>query len=188
MNSSDYLTEDREIGSQKYCLLSFLVSDKDPKHRSLVGVKFRGAYCTVEEAQEASKRLQAGDKYHHIYVGETGKWLPFSPNPDEIKDQKFQNDKLNELMEGYLENQIKKDIHFEQRKAELIKTNIEENLRIKEQNMKDRELLEDKKDDEVNDEDIDTALKEALDDASIDNEDDKEDVSIKVSVEQDTES
>lgn len=186
MNSSDYLTEDREIGSQKYCLLSFLVSDKDPKHRHLVGVKFRGAYSTIDDAQAASKRLQAGDKYHHIYVGETGKWLPFSPNPDEIKDQKFQNEKLNELMEGYLENQIKKDIHFEQRKAEMIKTNIEDNLRIKEQNM--RELLEDKKEDndEDIDEDIDTALKEALDDASIDKEDDKEDVSIKVSIEQGT--
>ena len=163
MNSSDYLTEDQEIGSQKYCLLSFLVSDKDSKHRNLVGIKFRGAYSTIEEAQEHSKRLQSSDKYHHIYVGETGKWLPFSPNPDDIKKQEYQNEKLNELMEGYLENQIKKDIHFEQRKAEMIRENVERNLKIKEENAK-KENVEDVEDTSDPSEDIENALKEALGD------------------------
>jgi hypothetical protein len=69
------------------------------------GLKVRGSYSTQEEAAARAKKLQRNDPIHNIYVAEVGKWLAWDPNPNNVKDQEYQEDELNSLMKAYKENE-----------------------------------------------------------------------------------
>lgn len=69
------------------------------------GLKVRGSYSTQEEASARAKKLQRNDPIHNIYVAEVGKWLAWDPNPNNVKDQEYQEDELNSLMKAYKENE-----------------------------------------------------------------------------------
>jgi hypothetical protein len=125
----DYLTEDTFTPKdQKFVCLSFL-SDKENK-TTMLGIKIRGVFSTYDLACEHAKMYQDIDPSFHIYVGEMGKWLPFDPVPDSeaVKSSEYANEQLNSLMKGYLENQEKAKVFHEQRKTEMIKQNILDNL------------------------------------------------------------
>lgn len=134
----DYLTEDTILPSdQKFVCLSFL-TDKENK-TSLSGIKIRGVFPTYELACEQSKKLQSIDPNFNVFVGEMGKWLPFDPNPDSeyCKNSEYANEELNNMMKAYLENQEKAKIFHEQRKNEMVKQNIVDNLKTRADNEKD---------------------------------------------------
>jgi hypothetical protein len=82
---------------------------------SIRGLKVRGVFGNVKEAEIKAKKLQNKDKYHNIFMGEVGKWTPWDPNPNEIKDQEYSNDQLNTLMKKYHENEDTREEFFEQR-------------------------------------------------------------------------
>ena len=75
------------------------------------GLKVRGSYSTAEEAAARAKKLQRNDPIHNIYVAEVGKWLPWDPSPNSVKDQEYQNDELNSLMKAYKDNEETRE-HF----------------------------------------------------------------------------
>ena len=66
-----------------------------------------------------------------------GKWLPFDPCPDSeaVKNSEYANDKLNTMMKSYLENQEKAKIYHEQRKNEMVRKNILDNINTRQQNL-----------------------------------------------------
>ena len=72
---------------------------------SMRGVKVRGVFGNTKEAELKAKKLQTKDKYHNIFMGEMGKWTPWDPSPNEVKDQEYNNDQLNTLMKKYKENE-----------------------------------------------------------------------------------
>jgi len=82
---------------------------------SIRGVKVRGVYGNTKEAEIKAKKLQSKDKYHNIFMGEVGKWTPWDPSPNEIKDQEYNNDQLNTLMKKYKENEDSREQFFEER-------------------------------------------------------------------------
>jgi hypothetical protein len=82
---------------------------------SMRGVKVRGVYGNPKEAELKAKKLQSKDKYHNIFLGEVGKWTPWDPSPNEIKDQEYNNDQLNNLMKKYKENEDSREQFFEER-------------------------------------------------------------------------
>lgn len=84
------------------------------------GVKVRGTYDTLKEAQVRAKVLQRKDPNFNVYVGQVGYWLPWDPDPDTIKDQEYQEGQLNNLMKKYNENIDNREQHFEERKKEKI--------------------------------------------------------------------
>ncbi len=138
MSKVDYLTEDSILPwDQKYVCLSFL-TDKENK-TTLSGVKVRGVFANYEDACEHCKKLQSIDLAFNVFVGEMGKWLPFDPNPDSqaVKDSEYANEELNRMMKGYLENQEKAKIYHEQRKNEMVRQNILDNLKTREENITD---------------------------------------------------
>ena len=94
------------------------------------GVKVRGVYDTLKEAQVRAKVLQKRDKNFSVFVGQTGYWLPWDPHPDSIQDQEYQESQLNQLMEKYNENSATREDFYEQDKVEKIKKAKEENRRI----------------------------------------------------------
>jgi hypothetical protein len=132
----DYLTEDTiQNEEQKFVCLSFLSDDK--KDKALFGIKVRGVFSTYELACEHAKKLQNIDPAFNVFVGDVGKWLPFDPNPDSIKDNEYANKELNTMMKSYMENQEKAKLFHEQRKNEMVKQNILDNLANRQDNLKD---------------------------------------------------
>jgi len=91
---------------------------------SIRGLKIRGVYNTQEEANKRAESLQKLDRKFHVFVGQVGYWLPWDPNANNVVDQKYLEKGLNDLMQKYNENHVKKDIFYaeqvEQRKREAI--------------------------------------------------------------------
>lgn len=132
----DCLDEDPVIENQRYVCLSVL-HPEGVKNTKFRGVKFRGAFRTMEEAKRHVKMLTEKqiDKYFHIFIGEGFKWVPLNPDPNEIKDQEYSNDELNKLMKARIEHEEKvKKIH-DHRIEETKKYNDDAN---RAKNIKDR--------------------------------------------------
>jgi len=82
------------------------------------GLKVRGVYSNQEQANARAKALNKKDPYFNVYVADVGEWLPWDPEPDEVKDQEYQSDDLNKLMQSYKENAAKRDEFFEEEKRQ----------------------------------------------------------------------
>jgi hypothetical protein len=82
---------------------------------SMRGLKVRGTYGNPKEAELKAKKLQGKDKYHNIFIGEVGKWLPWDPNPSQVGEQQYAQDQLNSLMSKYKENEDNREKFFEER-------------------------------------------------------------------------
>jgi hypothetical protein len=91
-------------------------------HTSMRGVKIRGVYGNTKEAELKAKKLQQKDKYHNIFLAEVGKWTPWDPSAHEIKDQEYNNDQLNQLMQKYKENEDNREKFFDERTKSSKKT------------------------------------------------------------------
>jgi hypothetical protein len=119
----DYLDEDPVLKNQQFVCLSFFIPGKEvdetnqDKQDSRCGLKIRGCYATMEQAEARVKELKSIDKLHHIYIGEVGKWLPFDPSPEESGKEIYSDKELNELMKKYKDNREKCDEVHEERAA-----------------------------------------------------------------------
>jgi hypothetical protein len=60
-------------------------SEKNDFRTSVRGVKIRGTYDTLPEAERRAKLLQKTDPVHNVFVGQVGYWLPWDPEPHKIK-------------------------------------------------------------------------------------------------------
>ena len=117
-----------------YKFSSELQRDFDEQNKfqtSMRGIKVRGSYSTKDEATNRAKKLQITDSSFHVFVGEVGKWLPWDPNADGIQDEVFQNTQLNNMMEKYEENNVNRDIFYEEQKRDKVKAAKEEVLKKK---------------------------------------------------------
>lgn len=99
---------------------------------SIRGIKVRGVFDTIQEAQHRSEKLRnlENNKFS-IFVAQVGCWCPWSPNPEHIENQEFAETELNTLMQKYQENQENKAQYFEQRKDDM-KKNIKDSENEKE--------------------------------------------------------
>jgi hypothetical protein len=84
------------------------------------GLKVRGVYSNQEQANARAKSLNKKDPYFNVYVADVGEWLPWDPDPDDVKDQEYQSDDLNKLMKSYRENAEKRDAFFEEEKRQKV--------------------------------------------------------------------
>lgn len=96
------------------------------------GIKIRGVYESNRQAMMRAEQLRKSDPTFNVFVGQVGYWLPFDPDPDNIKDSEFMNDNLNKLMKKKKENEDYKDMIYEEDKREKIKTAYEETKKLKE--------------------------------------------------------
>lgn len=84
------------------------------------GIKVRGSYETLKEAQNRAEMIKKFDKNFNVYVAQVGCWCPWSPNPDEIENVEYSESQMNTLMKKYKENQVEKDEHFRARRDQLV--------------------------------------------------------------------
>ena len=101
---------------------------------SVRGVKVRGVFDSVQEAEKKAKELQRRDRSFHVFVGQVGYWLPWDPNADRVEDEEYLEEDLNNLMKEYKKNEASRDIFYEEQKREKLKESMEEQMK------KDREL------------------------------------------------
>jgi len=112
------------VPGQMYALISMVGPDMPQKNEKL-GLKIRGCFSTKEEAGAHAKRLQKEDPLVDIYVVDMYKWLLVPPDRMQIDDVHYQNDKLEEIMQGYMKNQREASAHFEKRKKDMMVKPIE---------------------------------------------------------------
>ena len=118
--------------------------DEENKFQTNIrGLKVRGVYETKDSAERRAKKLQTLDSDFHVFVGQVGYWLPWDPTADKIEDEHFTDSQLNELMQKYKENNVNKDIFYEDQKRDKIKAAQEERLQ-KEKEDKENKEKEDK--------------------------------------------
>jgi hypothetical protein len=115
--------------------------EKNNFQTSLRGIKVRGVFDTRGAADDHAKKLSVSDSSFHVFIGQVGYWLPWDPNADKVSNEVFQNGQLNEMMEKYEENNINRDMFYEEQKREKVKAAKEEVLRAKleEEKLKEEE-------------------------------------------------
>jgi hypothetical protein len=93
------------------------------------GVKVRRVFANLEETQMFAKVLQRRCPKDNIYVGKVGAWLPWDPSEHLMPEVEYAEKELNEMMRKYKENEVNREIFFEEEKAEKIRNQKEENER-----------------------------------------------------------
>lgn len=150
---ADYLFREEEVIGKEF--------DKSNNFQTSVrGVKIRGVYDTLEEAQTRGAVLQKIDPVHNILLGKVGAWVPFDPDVAKMNNVKYLDDNLNELMKANDENQKKKDHFFKEQTRQRIQESKEQQERLRKQ-------IEAEKDEVATttqeDEEVETIQADALD-------------------------
>lgn len=131
----DYLDEDKPfrqlVKKQNFTVISMLTPNCFPedkreqyKDQKILGVKIRGVFETYEDAKAHSEKLQQLDKFHNIFVGEVGKWLPFDvdiSNMQTEEDPVYREKSLNQYMKAYKDTLKEEEVTEKQRKEEQLK-------------------------------------------------------------------
>jgi hypothetical protein len=93
------------------------------------GLKIRGVYPTIEEAELRCKMLREIDPNHDVYVGPVGLWMPWDPEPYKTGRVEYMEEELNQLMHEKKKNEANAKLSFDQRVKETKQKAIEENIK-----------------------------------------------------------
>jgi hypothetical protein len=94
---------------------------------SVRGVKVRGSYPSIQEAQLRAKMLREADPTHDVYVGQVGIWMPFHPEAYKTGRVEYMESELNQLMHEKNKNEASAKQEFEDRVKASKKKAIEDN-------------------------------------------------------------
>ena len=76
------------------------------------GMKVRGVYDTQREATVRSQILRRKDPSFNVFIGQVGYWLPWDPECEQVPEQEYQEDMLNDLVKKYKDNLSKELINI----------------------------------------------------------------------------
>lgn len=119
----DYIT----VPGQRFVCLS-VIGPEAPQRHDKFGIKIRGCFETHDEASRHAKKLQQEDSTFDILVADMYQWLLIPPDMSKIDDVKYNDDKLQEIMDGYKQNQVLAARHFEERKRDMMATKSGEDM------------------------------------------------------------
>jgi hypothetical protein len=95
---------------------------------SVRGLKVRGVYPTLEEAELRCKMLREMDPNHDVYVGPIGMWMPWEPDAYKTGRVEYLEDELNKLMQEKVKNQDFAKMAFDKRVKDTKKDAIRDNV------------------------------------------------------------
>ena len=81
-------------------------------------LRFVVVLIQCEEAQNKAKELQRQDRSFHVFVGQVGYWLPWDPCADKVTDEEYFEEELNNMMKKYKENEVARDLLYEEEKRD----------------------------------------------------------------------
>jgi hypothetical protein len=93
------------------------------------GIKIRGSYPTLGEAELRAKVLREVDPNHDVFVGPVGVWVPFHPEAYKTGRVEYLEDELNQLMHEKNKNEARAKQEFDTRVKDTKKKALEENKR-----------------------------------------------------------
>jgi hypothetical protein len=93
------------------------------------GLKIRGSYPTIEEAEIRCKMLREIDPNHDVFVGPIGLWMPWDPEAYKTGRVEYMEEELNQLMHEKNKNDTNAKTAFEQRVKESKQKAIDENIK-----------------------------------------------------------
>jgi hypothetical protein len=94
------------------------------------GVKFRGAWPSLEEARMRCEMLREQDPHHDIFVGPVGVWMPYDPEGYRIGNVEYMEPELNQLMQEKKKNDERAKRQFDERVRDSKEKAIAENKRL----------------------------------------------------------
>ena len=108
-------------------------TEKHDFQTNVSGVKIRRVFGNLEEAPIYLKVLQRKYPRDNLYLGKVGCWLPWDPSEHIMPEVEYAEKELNEMMRKYKENEVNKDIFFDERKQEKIEEQKKENSKRREE-------------------------------------------------------
>jgi len=102
-------------------------TEKVDFHTNVRGVKVRRTFANLEECQQYAKVLQRRYPKDSLYVGKVGCWLPWDPSEHLMPEVEYAEKELNEMMRKYKENEVNREIFFEEEKTQKIEKQKKEN-------------------------------------------------------------
>ena len=93
------------------------------------GVKIRGVYPSMEEAELRCKMLREVDPHHDVFVGPVGLWMPWEPEAYKTGRVEYMEEELNQLMSEKMKNESNAKKAFDERVKETKRKAIEENIK-----------------------------------------------------------
>ena len=93
------------------------------------GLKVRGVYPTMEEAELRCKMLREVDPNHDVFVGPVGLWMPWDPEAYKTGRVEYMEEELNQLMHEKKKNEANAKLAFDQRVKESKQKAIDENIK-----------------------------------------------------------
>ena len=146
--SEDYLDEDPVISNQLFACISIFTpnSIKTPEgevikqENNVRAFKIRGVYSSSEKAEKRCEEIRKFDRYHNVFVGEVGKWLPWDDDAANAEEAVYAEPKLNDMMKAYKESQQKATEYNEERK---MKAHAESKKKKQELEKKEKKEVDD---------------------------------------------
>ena len=136
-----YLEKDTvTVPGQQYAIISVISPSSRQKHDQLA-VKIRGAFSTMDDAKKHAERLQKLDSTFDIFVVDMYSWLPLPPDKGEIGEQHYEDNKLEELIQGHIEELDRSKEEFEKYKREQMEAD-----RKKTKELEDKSAVEEESD------------------------------------------
>ena len=136
-----YLEKDTvTVPGQQYAIISVISPSSRQKHDQLA-VKIRGAFSTMDDAKKHAERLQKLDSTFDIFVVDMYAWLPLPPDKGEIGEQHYADNKLEELIQGHIEELDRSKEEFEKYKREQMEAD-----RKKTKELEDKSTVEEESD------------------------------------------
>ena len=120
-------------------------SEKVGFRTNVRGVKVRRIFSNLEECQQYAKVMQRKYPRDNLYIGKVGCWLPWDPSEHMMPEVEYAEKELNELMRKYKENEVNRDIFFEEEKQLKIEAQRKENAERKkaiENEKKDKAIMD----------------------------------------------
>jgi hypothetical protein len=96
---------------------------------SIRGLKVRGVFPTLEEAELRCKMLRELDPNHDVYVGPVGLWMPWDPEAYKTGRVEYIEEELNKLMHEKNKNENFAKAAFDERVKETKRRAIEDNIK-----------------------------------------------------------
>lgn len=107
------------VPGQLFACIS-IVGPQTPQKCDQFGLMIYGTFSTRDEANNHAKRLQKEDATFDIYCVDMYKWLLIPPDNTQIENVHYNDEKLEEIMTKYRENQAQGTKMFEDRKRDMM--------------------------------------------------------------------
>jgi hypothetical protein len=120
----DNLPADLPIEGQTYAILS-IVGPHLKQKTNVWGIKIRGVGETIKDCENIINEIKSYDDKFDMYIAEVGKFLALDVSPEQIKEQKYLTEELNDIMGNYFK-EGNKQAKIVEKKAQNAKMGVEE--------------------------------------------------------------